>query len=114
MFAWLALGAEVVASVAYGEGVFPKVRAPGAEESNWHEQWVFLVLALMMNIFFTFATAVFVRLEANNWRLSKVAGLALATELVAGGSAAISWVLMGSMVPHGPHGSPSFPKHPES
>ena len=97
LFCWLSLGIEVVASVVYSEGRFPKVRAPGSQETNEHEQWVFLVLVLLMTIFFTLATSVFIRLEANNWMLSKVMFLSIGTELVAAGSAAIVWELMKSI-----------------
>lgn len=97
LFCWMSLGIEVVASVATGKDRFPRVRAPGSQETNEHEQWVFLVLVLLMTIFFTLATSVFIRLEANNWMLSKVMFLSIGTELVAAGSAAIVWVLMKSI-----------------
>ena len=94
LFLWLTLGAEVVITSQLTNP--PKVKAPGNNE-NEHEQYVFLLMVLLATIFFTLATSVYVRLVANSWQLSKVWILSVCTELVAGASAAILFVLMQSV-----------------
>lgn len=98
LFLWLTLGIEVVISSQFVAEAHspPKVKAPGRNE-NVHEQYVFLLMVLLATIFFTLATSVYVRLVANNWQLSKVWILSVCTELVAGASAAILFVLMRSV-----------------
>ena len=98
VFLWLTLGIEVVitSQLVAEEHRPPKVRAPGRDES-WHDQYVFLLMVLLATIFFTLATSVYVRLVANNWQLSKVWALSVCTELVAGASAAILFVLVQSV-----------------
>ena len=98
VFLWLTLGIEVVitSQLVAEEHRPPKVRAPVRDES-WHDQYVFLLMVLLATIFFTLATSVYVRLVANNWQLSKVWALSVCTELVAGASAAILFVLMQSV-----------------
>ena len=94
LFLWLTLGVEVVITSQLTNA--PQVKAPG-NNNREHEQYVFLLMVLLATIFFTLAASVYIRLVANNWQLSKVWILSVCTELVAGASAAILFLLMESV-----------------